>query len=95
MNISQLHTTEKEVSAVSLFKSEQGNATSIRLLKGALLKEHVTQVPALLICVQGEVVFENEEGLKTTLLPGDYVLIKPEVKHWVNGTRESQLVLMK
>ena len=29
MNIKELHTQEKPVSATSLFKSEQGNATAI------------------------------------------------------------------
>ena len=95
MNIKELHTQVKPVSAVPLFKSEQGNATAIQILKGGLLKEHITKTPALLICVEGEVVFENENGLKEKLLPGDYVNIEPMVKHWVEGTIESQLILIK
>ncbi len=95
MNIKELHTQEKPVSTTSLFKSEQGNATAIQILKGGLLKEHITKTPALLICMEGEVVFENENGLKEKLLPGDYVNIEPMVKHWVEGTIESQLILIK
>jgi len=95
MNIKELHTQEKPVSAISLFKSELGNATAIQILQGGLLKEHITKTPALLICVEGEVVFENENGLKEKLLPGDYVNIEPMVKHWVVGTIESQLILIK
>ena len=95
MNIKELHTKEKPVSATSLFKSEQGNATSIQILQGGKLKEHITKTPALLICMEGEVVFENENGLKEKLLPGDYVNIEPMVKHWVVGTIESQLILIK
>jgi quercetin dioxygenase-like cupin family protein len=95
MNIKELHTQEKPVSAISLFKSELGNATAIQILNGGLLKEHITKTPALLICVEGEVVFENENGLKEKLLPGDYVNIEPMVKHWVEGTIESQLILIK
>ena len=41
MNIKDLHTEDKAVSAISLFKSEKGNATSIRILKDQLLKEHI------------------------------------------------------
>ena len=95
MNIKDLHTQEKPVSAASLFKSELGNATAIKILQGEKLKEHVTKIPALLICMEGEVVFENEKGIKETLMPGDYVNIEPMVKHWVEGTMESQLILIK
>ncbi len=95
MNIKELHTQEKEVSATSLFKSEMGNATAMQISKGGKLKEHVTKIPALLICIAGEVIFENEQGIKETLKSGDYVHIEPMVKHWVEGTIESQLILIK
>lgn len=95
MNIKELHTQEKPVSAISLFKSELGNATAIQILKGGLLKEHITKTPALLICMEGEVVFENEKGINETLLSGDFINIEPMVKHWVVGTFESQLILIK
>jgi len=95
MNIKELHTQEKPVSAISLFKSELGNATAIKILQGEKLKEHITKTPALLICMEGQVIFENEKGIKETLLTGDYVNIEPIVKHWVEGTIESQLLLIK
>ena len=40
MNIKEIHTQEKPVSAISLFKSDQGNATAIQILQGEKLKEH-------------------------------------------------------
>ena len=95
MNIKELHTQEKPVSAISLFKSELGNATAIKILQGEKLKEHITKTPELLICIEGEVIFENEKSIKETLMPGDYVNIEPLVKHWVEGTVESQLILFK
>ncbi len=95
MNIKELHSQEKQVSAVSIFKSELGNATAIRILKGEKLKEHFTKIPALLICVEGVVIFENENGIKETLTVGDFVNIEPMVKHWVDGTVESHLILIK
>lgn len=95
MNIKELHTKEKPVSAVSLFKGELGNATAIQILQGGILKEHITKIPALLVCMEGEVIFENENGIKVTLTPGDYVNIEPMVKHWVEGTTDSQLLLIK
>ncbi len=95
MNLKELHSQEKPVSATSLFKSEMGNATALQILKGAKLNEHITKIPALLICMEGEVIFENENGIKETLMSGDYVNIEPMVKHWVEGVIDSQLVLIK
>lgn len=95
MNITQLHIEEKPVSAISLFKSELGNATALKILKGETLKEHQTKIPALLICISGEAIFENEKGIKETLKQGDYVHIEPMVKHWVLGIEETQLILIK
>jgi quercetin dioxygenase-like cupin family protein len=95
MNIKDLHTQEKPVSAISLFKSDLGNATAIQILQGEKLKEHITKTPALLICMEGQVIFENEKGIKEILQPGDFINIEPMVKHWVEGTIESQLILIK
>lgn len=95
MNISEQHPIDKSVSAKSFFKMEEGNATAIQILKGEILKEHITKIPALLLCVSGKVVFENEQSHKETLQSGDYILIAPMVKHWVQAEEDSQLVLLK
>ena len=95
MNIKELHTQDKPVSAISLFKSELGNATAIKILQGEKLKEHITKTPALLICIKGEAIFENENGVRETLKTGDYVNIEPMVKNWVEGKIECQLILIK
>ncbi|HOY40858.1 MAG TPA: hypothetical protein PLX60_03280 [Chitinophagales bacterium] len=95
MNIKELHTQEKPVSAIPIFKSELGNATAIQILQGEKLKEHITKTPALLICIEGEVIFNNEKGIKESLIPGDYVNIEPMVKHWIEGTIKSQVILIK
>ena len=95
MNIKELHTQEKPVSATSLFKNELGNATAIQILQGEKLKEHITKTPALLICINGEAIFFFFFGIRETLKTGDYVNIEPMVKHWVEGTIESQLILIK
>ncbi|MBK8831297.1 MAG: hypothetical protein IPN60_10650 [Saprospiraceae bacterium] len=92
MNIKALHTSEKPVSAISLLKAF-GKRNGYKNLQEKI-KEHITKTPALLICVEGQVLFENEKGIREILMPGDYVHIEPMVKHWVNGTMESQLVLV-
>jgi len=92
MNISEFHNDKKDVSATVVFKTAEGNVTALQILEGALLKEHITKVPALLVCVAGNVAFENENGLHQLLAPGDYVNIAPMVKHWVKGLQNSQLL---
>lgn len=95
MNIKALHTGEKPVSAVSVFKSDMGNATAIQILKNEQLKEHITKTPAMLICIEGKVVFENEKGVKEMMMPGDFIHIEPMVKHRVIAEIHSQLILFK
>jgi quercetin dioxygenase-like cupin family protein len=95
MNIKDLLPQEKAVSTAVIFKSEKNVVTVIQILQGEQLKDHVSKVPALLICIFGEVVFENEKGVKETLLSGDYVKIDPMIKHRVDAITNSQLILFK
>ncbi len=95
MNLRELHDTNKDVSAKPIFKAQTGTVTALQLLENALLKEHTTKVPALLVCVAGEVFFENENGHKQTLAAGDVLQIEPLVKHWVKANKVSQLLLIQ
>lgn len=95
MNISEFHDSKIDVSAKPIFKTTEGKVNAMQILENALLKEHITQVPALLVCVVGKVIFENENGVLQTLAAGDYIHIEPLVKHWVKGVHDSQLLLIK
>lgn len=95
MNLTELFTDDKPVQAKKLFSTTEGNVNSLRILAGNQLKEHITKVPALLVCVTGEVVFENEKGIVISLKSGDYVNIEPMVKHWVDAQQDSHLLLIK
>ncbi len=95
MNLKTFHTEDKPVQAVKIFPAAEGLVNALQITAGNKLKEHITQVPAFLICVIGEVVFENEKGASEKLLAGDYVLIEPMVKHWVMATQDSNLLLIK
>lgn len=94
MNLIDLFTDDKPLQTKKIFTSNEG-VTSIQLLADAQLKEHITKVPAFLLCVSGEVVFENETGIREKLLPGDFVNIAHEVKHRLNAQRDSLLLLIK
>ena len=95
MNIKELHVEQRAVSAVSLFKGENSTVNAIQIQENETLKEHSSKVPALLLCVEGEVVFENENGEKHTLKSGDYTHIEPNIKHWLVAHKTSQLILIK
>ena len=95
MNVQQLHPTEKEVSGIPLFKGEEGETKSLRISKGAEVSKHQSKTPALLICIIGEIVFENGNGVKETLKQGDYVNIDPLIDHWMKGVADSHLLLIK
>lgn len=94
-NINAFHEATQAVSAKPIFKGQDGTVTALQIRKDGLLKEHITKVEALLVCVAGEVVFENEKGINQTLTNGDFIKIEPMVKHWVMGVQDSQLLLIK
>ena len=95
MNIKSIHTEEKSVSAKRIFTTTEGNVTALQILATGILKEHITTLPALLICINGNVTFNNEKGETKNLASGDTVNIEPNVKHWVEGVQDSQLLLIK
>ena len=95
MNLSDVHDDKKEVSAKVIFKPEGHSATAIQIMEDGLLKEHITKIPALLTCVHGEALYQDEKGRDTRLGPGDYHKIEPMVKHWVKGITKCQLLLVR
>ena len=95
MNLENIHTADKNVSAVPIFKTDNGTTIAIRIKQGEQLKEHITKVPTLLVCLNGKAVFENEKGLKEHLSDGDYLEIEPMVKHLINAIDESNFLLIK
>lgn len=95
-HISEIHESSKGVSAKSIFKSSLGgNATAIQLLKNQSLQEHSSKTDALLICIEGKVSYEDENNQKYELSPGHYVEIIPNIKHWLESSVDSQLLLIK
>lgn len=93
--LQSIHDSTKSLSVNILFKGTEGTTRSLQIKKDGLLPEHTTKTEALLICVNGEVVFENEKNEKYTLKAGDFCHIEPNVKHWVKGIQDSQLLLLK
>lgn len=95
MNLKELHTDNKGVQTNMMFPATEGKVISLQILKDSKLEEHVTKVPALLVCVSGNAVYEDEKGIKAVLFSGDFVKIESNVKHWVNGIENTNLLLIK
>jgi quercetin dioxygenase-like cupin family protein len=94
MNLKDSFADNKLLQTKKIFTSSEG-VVSIQIKTGGQLKEHLTTVPAFLVCVIGEIVFENVKGAKEVLFSGDYVNIEPNVKHWIVAEKDSNLLLIK
>ena len=90
-----LHDSTKSLSVNVLFEGKEGVTRSLQINKDGILTEHITKTDAILICVSGEVVYEDEKNNLKTLKAGDFYKIDPQVKHWVKGIENSQLLLIK
>ena len=95
MNLENLHTEQKAVQTQLLFEPTAAKVVALQIAKNEQLKEHVTKVPALLVCVTGEATYNDEKGEKIHLKSGDYVKIPVEVKHWVDAHETSNFLLIK
>lgn len=94
MNLQDLHTENKAVQTSVLFEPTE-KVISMQIAKGEQLKEHVTKIPALLVCISGKAIFSDENDQKINLESGSYVKIEPNVKHWVDALEDSNFLLIK
>ncbi len=95
MNLKSLHTEAKAVQTSLLFVPTENKEVSLQIEKNKQLSEHITKVPALLVCVTGKGSYGDEKGKKINLQPGDYVKIDANVKHWVDAYEDSNFLLIK
>ncbi len=95
MNLINLHSSDKPVQTQVLFEPTENKVIALQIAKNEQLKEHVTKVPALLICVTGEATFSNENGEKIHLKSGDFIKIPVDVRHWVDAHELSNFLLIK
>ena len=94
MHLKNLHTEKKAVQTKVLFEPNE-KVISLQIAKDEQLSEHITKVPALLVCVSGNGMYGDENGQKISLQSGDYVKIEPNVKHWVDAYADSNFLLIK
>ncbi|GAA4770229.1 MULTISPECIES: hypothetical protein [Flavobacterium] len=95
MILKNLHTENKPVQTQLLFEPKDAKVISLQIAKGETLKEHVSKIPALLVCISGNAVFTDDKGTVVNLNSGNYVMIEENVKHAVKAIDESNFLLMK
>lgn len=94
MNLSGYHAADKAVSTKLIFSGE-GKVIAMRIKAGAKLEEHITPIPAFLVCVTGKALFENEFGFSRKLYDGETIQIEPNVKHWIVAEVDTDFLLIK
>lgn len=95
MNLINLHSSDKPVQTQVLFEPTENKVIALQIAKNEQLKEHVTKVPALLVCINGDATFSNENGEKIHLKSGDFIKIPVDVRHWVDAHELSNFLLIK
>jgi quercetin dioxygenase-like cupin family protein len=95
MNLKNVHTENKAVQTKVLFEPTESKVISLQIAAGETLKEHVSKIPALLVCVSGNAVFTDEKGSVVNLKSGVYVMIEENIKHAIKAIEESNFILAK
>ena len=79
-----------------LFKAQNGRLTAIRLLKGEVIKEHKSPVPAMLLVLEGAVVYKQlVDGLEQLLNAKEYTEIPADVIHQVTAESDAYCMLVQ
>jgi hypothetical protein len=93
MNLKDAHTENKPVQTSMLFFNT-GKVISLLIASKKKLKEHLSKVPALLVCVSGSTVYRDEKSLFGKL---NRVImnIEANMKHSIDAIEESNFLLIK
>lgn len=91
--LKELETSEKPVGKM-LRKGEGFHVLAIGFKKDMLLPKHTSSLPARLLVIKGEVVYNNAEGANRLGLYDEYEIPVDE-PHWVEASEESIILVIK
>lgn len=94
MNIAkEIRLNKEKPQILSIRKTESANIFAVGLLKDQVLAKHKTQLPTLLIVLQGAILFRiNSEEIRLSSL--DTYQIPIDVEHDVTGLDEENIFLI-
>ena len=79
-----------------LFKAQNGRLTAIHLLKGEVIKEHKSPVPAMLLVLEGSVLYEQPgEKITRPLDALEYTDIPPDTIHQITAATDAYCILVQ
>ncbi|MFN0175966.1 MAG: cupin domain-containing protein [Saprospiraceae bacterium] len=79
-----------------LFKAQNGRLTAIHLRKGEVIKEHKSPVPAMLLVLEGVVVYKQlVDGVEHQLSASEYTEIPPGITHQVTAETDAYCILIQ
>ena len=91
--VKELETSEKPVPKI-LWQGEKSHILAIGLKKGMLLSKHNSKIPARIVVIKGEIVYNNDNG-GTALSLYDEHEIPVEEYHWVEAMEDSMMLVLK
>lgn len=91
--ISELESSAKPVYKM-LRKGENYHVLAIGFNKNMILEKHKSNIPARILVIKGEVVY-NHDGGNTTLGLYDEYEIPVEETHWVEAKEDSMMLVIK
>lgn len=94
-SISNVFKDEKAIQTKVLFNNVDQKVIVLKIQENEVLKEHVSKVAALLVCINGEAIYKEKDGRTISMKNGDFVEIPKEVLHEVVATKESEFLLIK
>jgi len=94
MKLKSLFAETKDVQTQILKTVEEGKIIALQIDENKTLKEHVSKVPALLVCISGKALYK-EKDRTVKLKKGHYVHIEPNVLHEVTASKKSNFILIK
>lgn len=91
--ISELEASVKPVGKM-LRKGEDFHVLAIGFKERMVLEEHKTNLPARLLVIKGEVIYNNDHSATTLGLYDEYEIPVDEL-HWVEAIRDSIILVIK
>ena len=91
--VKELENSEKPVPKI-LWQGEKSHILSIGLRKGMLLPKHNSKIPARIVVIKGEVVYNNDNGGIPLSLYDEHE-IPVEEYHWIEALDDSMMLVIK
>lgn len=77
-----------------LWKGENSHTLAIGFKMGMQLKKHKSDIPARIVVIKGEVIYNSDEGA-VTLGVYDEFQIPVKEYHWIDANEDSLMLVMK